>query len=473
MADSPRPATSRTPPGAAEDGAAEDGRPERRTGSRAGPERGAAGGRRGALGILQRVLIEGGSLTEAISAPAPPVGGAGERALARELAIGTIRRSSSLRYVLRELLERPLRQRDGRLEAVLLLGLYQILHTRIPPHAAVHETVRLAGRTPWRRGLANAVLRRAAAERGAILAALRTTPDQEARYGHPEWMIERLRSDWPDDWEEILTANHSRAPMTLRASRRAGGRAACLEALRQADHRASPHPLAPDAIVLGRPIGVDVLPGFAAGAVSVQDAAAQLAVPLLALEPGLRVLDACAAPGGKTAQICDLEPRLEALVAVDADPDRLARVGENLARTGGSARLVAADASTPEHWWDGVRFDRILLDAPCSGSGVVRRRPDVKLHRRTTDLDVFEARQSALLDAAWRMLAPSGRLVYATCSVFLQEGACQTARFLERHHDAEPLGIGWGRACGPGSQILPGEADMDGFFHACLVKERT
>lgn len=448
--------------------------PGPRPGRCAEPEtrRGAPQGRRAALAVLHRVLIERRSLTEAIARHDPPGAGRGERALARELATGTVRRLPALRHVLRALLERPLRQRDARLEAVLLLGLYQILHTRIPPHAAVHETVRLAGRAGWRRGLANAVLRRAAAERDAILAALRSTPDPEARYGHPEWMIERLRSDWPDDWEEVLAANDSRAPMTLRAARRAGGRAACLEVLRRNGHHASPHPLAPDAIVLARPVGVDALPGFPEGAVSVQDAAAQLAVPLLALEPGQRVLDACAAPGGKTAQICDLEPRLGDLVAVDADPDRLARVAENLDRTGGSARLVAADASAPEDWWDGVRFDRILLDAPCSGSGVVRRRPDVKLHRRTGDLDVLEARQRALLDAAWRMLAPAGRLVYATCSVFLQEGARQTARFLERRRDAQPIRIGWGRVCGAGSQILPGEGGMDGFFHACLVKER-
>ena len=224
--------------------------------------------------------------------------------------------------------------------------------------------------------------------------------------------------------------------------------------------------------MLLHPVGVDDLPGFADGAVSVQDAAAQLAVPLLDLAPDLRVLDACAAPGGKTAQIADAEPRLRELVAVDVDPDRLARAGENLARTGGRARLVAANASAPEEWWDGVPFDRILIDAPCSGSGVIRRHPDIKLHRRVSDLDPLKIRQSALLDAAWSMLAPSGRLVYATCSVFLQEGAGQMARFLERHHDAEPIRFAWGRACGPGRQILPGDADMDGFFHACISRER-
>ena len=433
---------------------------------------GPARGRGAALAILGEVLHDGRSLTSAVADRLRPVSDPRERALARELASGVVRHLPSLRHVLGALLARPLRRQDERLETVLLLGLYQILHTRVPPHAAVHETVRLAGRPAWRRGLANAVLRHAATERDAILRDLERSPDPEARHAHPGWMIDRLRADWPDDWEAILAANAARAPMTLRAGRRAGGRAACLEALRRAGLEASPHSVAPDAVVLLHPVGVDDLPGFADGAVSVQDAAAQLAVPLLDLAADLRVLDACAAPGGKTAQIADAEPRLRDLVAVDVDPDRLARAGENLARTGGRARLVAANAGAPEEWWDGVPFDRILIDAPCSGSGVIRRHPDIKLHRRVSDLDPLAARQSALLDAAWNMLAPSGRLVYATCSVFLQEGAGQVARFLERHHDAEPVRFAWGRACGPGRQILPGDADMDGFFHACISRER-
>ena len=436
------------------------------------PARGAPGGREAAFAVLGEVLHNGRSLTNAVAGrlldPLDPR----ERALARELASGVVRHLPSLRYVLAGLLDHPRRRLEARLETALLLGLYQVLYTRVPSHAAVHETVRLAGRSPRRRGLANAVLRRAASERDALLRDLEETPDVEARFAHPRWFIDRLRADWPDDWEAILAANSSRAPMTLRAARRAGGRAARLEAFRRSGLEAFPHPVAPDAIVLLRPTGVDTVPGFPDGAVSVQDAAAQLAVPLLALEPGLRVLDACAAPGGKTAQILDEEPHLRELVAVDVDPERLARAERTLARTGGEATLVAADASAPAEWWDGAAFDRVLIDAPCSGSGVIRRHPDVKLHRRATDLDALDARQSALLEAAWSMLAPSGRLVYATCSVLLQEGARQMARFLERHDDAEPIEIRWGRACGPGRQILPGEADMDGFFHASISKER-
>ena len=440
--------------------------------SPAPPARGAAGGREAALAVLGEVLHDGRSLTSAVEGRLPRLSDPRERALARELASGVVRRLPSLRYVLARLLDRPRRRLEARLETVLLLGLYQILHTRVPSHAAVHETVRLTGRSPARRGLANAVLRRAAKERAALLEDLEGTSDLEARFDHPRWLIERVRADWPDDWEAILAANSSRAPMTLRASRRAGGRAARLDALRRSGVEGSPHPVAPDAIVLFRPVGVDALPGFPEGAVSVQDAAAQLAVPLLDLEPGQRVLDACAAPGGKTAQILDEEPRLRELVAVDIDPGRLARAERAVARTSGRASLVAADASAPAEWWDGAPFDRILVDAPCSGSGVIRRRPDVKLHRRAADLDALDARQAALLEAAWDMLAPSGRLVYATCSVLLQEGAGQIASFLERHDDAEPVGIRWGRACGPGRQILPGESDMDGFFHACISKER-
>lgn len=430
-----------------------------------------AGGRPAAIAILNDVLGGGRSLSAAVPDRLGAVRDPRERALARELATGVVRHLPSLRHLLRGLLDNPLRHSEGHLEGVLLLGLYQILHTRVPPHAAVHETVRLAGTRAWRRGLANAVLRRAAAERDALLAGLAHTPDVEARYDHPRWMIERLHADWPGQWEVIVAANCARAPMTLRAARRAGGRTACLQALREADLAATAHPVAPDAIVLHEPVGIDALPGFADGAVSVQDAAAQLAVPLLDLGPGMRVLDACAAPGGKTSQISDVEPCLRELVAVDVDPDRLARAEENIARTGGNARLVAADASDPGGWWDGAAFDRILVDAPCSGSGVVRRHPDIKLHRRATDLDDLDERQSALLDAAWSMLAPSGRLVYATCSVLLREGPRQMARFLERHHDAEPIEFSGGRACGPGRQVLPGENDMDGFFHACVSKK--
>ena len=430
-------------------------------------------GRDAALAILGKVLHDRRSLTDAAANRLRPIADPRERALARELASGVVRHLPSLRHVLDKLLDRPLRRQDTRIETVLLLGLYQILHTRMPPHAAVYETVRLAGRPAWRRGLANAVLRRAAAEREAIRNDLERAPDPEVRYAHPRWLIDRVRADWPDDWRAILAANAARAPMTLRAGRRAGGRAACLEAFRRAGLEASPHPVAPDAVVLARPVGVDALPGFTDGTVSVQDAAAQLAVPLLDLEPGLRVLDACAAPGGKTAQILDTEPRLRELVAVDIDPDRLARAEENVARTGGRARFIAADSSDPGEWWDGVPFDRILIDAPCSGAGIIRRHPDIKLHRRASDLDALEARQSALLDAAWDMLAPSGRLVYATCSVLLEEGARQMARFLERRHGAEPVEFeGWGQSCGPGRQILPGECDMDGFFHACISRGR-
>ena len=427
--------------------------------------------RHDALAILREVLIDGRSLTGAALEHAHRGADPRDRALARELATGVIRHLPSLRYLLAGRLDRPLAKKESALEAVLLLGLYQLLHTRIPAHAAVNETVRLVGRASWRRGLANAVLRRAAAERDAMRRELERTPDPEARYAHPRWLIERLRADWPDEWTAILAANGARAPMTLRAARhRAGGREKSLEALRRAGLEARPHAIAPDAIVLAHPVPVDSLPGFAEGTLSVQDAASQLAAPLLDLGPGLRVLDACAAPGGKTAHILDLAHGLDELVAVDVDPERLERVSENLKRTGGEARLVAADAAAPEDWWDGRPFDRILVDAPCSGTGVIRRHPDIKLHRRASDLDELEARQGALLDSAWWMLAPSGRVVYATCSVLLREGARQMTRFVERHRSAQPVPVDQGRACGLGAQILPGDAGMDGFFFACLSK---
>lgn len=380
----------------------------------------------------------------------------------------------ALRHVLDQLLDRPFHPRPSPLETILLLGLFQLLHTRIPAHAAVHETVRLvAGANRPARGLANAVLRRAAAERDALLAALDEVEDPTIRHAHPAWMVERLRADWPREWETTLAANNERAPMTLRAHRQSGGRERALERLREAGLDAAPHPLAPDALTLARPADVDALPGFADGALSVQDAAAQLAAPLLSIEPGMRVLDACAAPGGKTAQIADLEPGLAELVATDVDATQIARARANFERTGTRARLLEADASEPDAWWDGAPFDRILLDAPCSASGVIRRHPDIKYLRRADDVDALAARQRALLDAAWRMLAPGGRLVYAVCSVFAREGSEQITDFVARHADARPIPLNFGRPAGPGAQLLAGDQDMDGFFHACLLKHSS
>ena len=319
------------------------------------------------------------------------------------------------------------------------------------------------------RGLVNAVLRRYQRERAQADA--RSMSTDAGRFAHPDWIIGRLRRDWPSDWAAILTANNERPPMWIRVNRQLSDRATWRGLAGAPASR--PGPWADDSLCLERPVDVGDLPGFAEGVVSVQDAAAQLAAPLVAPRPGERILDACAAPGGKTGHLLELCPQQE-LTALDVSPERLQRVRENLRRLQYDARLVAADAGRPDDWWDGRHFDAILLDAPCTASGVIRRHPDIKLLRREEDIDALAARQSTLLDGLWPLLRNGGRLVYCTCSVFAAECGSQIEAFLRRTPDASALTPdclgGWGRPAGPGRQLLPGEAAMDGFYYACLTK---
>jgi len=319
-------------------------------------------------------------------------------------------------------------------------------------------------------GLVNAVLRRYQRERAALDAA--ADADDEARYLHPRWLIERLRGEWPDDWRAVLDAGNVEPPMWLRVNLRRMTRDSYARLLAQeCDLSATTSPHAPAALRLGTPCDVQSLPGFDAGLVSVQDAAAQLAVPVLEPEPQARVLDACAAPGGKTAQILEQWPDA-CVTAVDLDPERIERMRKNLLRLGLSGTVVCGDAAAPQVWWDGEPYDRILLDAPCTAAGVIRRHPDIKLVRRASDVPALARDQARLLDALWPMLAPGGRLVYVTCSMLHEEGADQVERMLARTADARrvPIAGTWGRACGPGRQVLPGEDGMDGFHYSCLEK---
>ncbi len=360
-----------------------------------------------------------------------------------------------------------------------------------PEHTVVDQAVKAAQARQLPGGFVNAVLRRFLRERMALADLLR--PDEVALHNHPAWWIARLRQDWPGDWAAILAANNARAPMTLRVNLRRGNVADYLTRLANAGLAAQPGPLpggtgrpASAAVWLDRPVPVGRLPGFESGEVSVQDAGAQVAAALLlaegpglpALPPRLRVLDACAAPGGKTAQLLEqCPPGTEIdLLALDQDPHRLRRVGETLARLGLGARVVAADAGEPATWWDGVPFDAILLDAPCSASGIVRRHPDVRWLRRPGDIDRLAATQARLLDALWPTLAPGGRLAFCTCSVFKAEGVDQIDAFLQRQRDAS-----WVDTAGSPGHLLPlvdnprqGPTAVggpsDGFFHALLVK---
>lgn len=394
-----------------------------------------------------------------------------DRALLQELCYGTIRWLLRLQAVTQRLLQRPLKRRDRVIELLILVGLYQLLHMRVPAHAAVTETVeavRVLGR-PWAAGLVNGVLRRFQREHETLLAAVDS--DQGHRFAHPRWLMEAVREAWPERWEAILDAANARPPMTLRVNRGRIDREAYGELLQQAGVAATPLAAVASALVLERPLEVDALPGFAEGLVSVQDAGAQLAAELLAPQAGQRVLDACAAPGGKSGHILELAPEVE-LTAVDLDGQRLERVRENLRRLRFKADLYVGDAAAPAGEWAAPGYDRILLDVPCFATGVIRRHPDIKLLRRSDDIPALVRRQAQILDNIWPLLKPGGILLYATCSLLPVENEQQLERFLARQRDARERTIdaAWGHVRTVGRQTLPGEESMDGFYYAVLQK---
>jgi 16S rRNA (cytosine967-C5)-methyltransferase len=423
-----------------------------------------------AVSVLTRVLQEGQSLSTLLPHSfqgLPPE----RRALAQELCYGTLRWAPRLEALLKLLLAKPLKAKDSDVKSLLLLGLYQLGYMDIPPHAAVSETVAVTAllNKGWAKGLVNAVLRRFQRERDDLESAL--AKDEVATSAHPAWLLALLKQAWPKQWSAIVEANNHRPPMTLRVNRRHHDREAYQAILEKEGLAAETSPHAPDALTLTQPVNVEQLPGFARGEVSVQDAAAQLAAVLVAPEAGMRVLDACAAPGGKTGHLLEICSDIE-LIALDIEKNRLLRVEQNLTRLGLHAQLVAADAATPASWWDGKPFDRILLDAPCSASGVIRRHPDIKLLRQASDIEQLVKLQATILEALWSLLSPGGVLVYATCSVLPQENGGQLANFLANHEDAKerPLDTRWGQATTVGRQILPDQDGMDGFFYACIEK---
>jgi 16S rRNA (cytosine967-C5)-methyltransferase len=377
-------------------------------------------------------------------------------AAVQDLAYGTLRNLGLLDALLAELLHKPVKPA---LHALLLAALYQLRARPSTTHTTVDQAVRAAFRLePAAKGLANAVLRNYLRQADALVA--RCNSDA-AHYSYPQWWIDRVRAAWPQRWESVLNAGNLRPPMTLRINRRLLTAEQYLAKLGERDIKGEC--LGAQAVMLERPLPIEALPGFAAGEVSVQDAGAQLAAPLLDAAPGMRVLDACAAPGGKTGHILELADC--ALTALDSDPARLQRVRDNLARLGFSARIICGDCASPATWSDGEAFERILLDAPCTASGVVKRHPDIKWLRRESDIVQLAATQGRMLDALWQLLAPGGKLLYATCSVFPQENANTVDAFLARTGDAcrAPLaGLDDG-------QLLP-DARHDGFFYALLEK---
>jgi 16S rRNA (cytosine967-C5)-methyltransferase len=395
------------------------------------------------------------------------------------LCYGSLRFHFRLRSQLATLLDRPLKKRDSIVESLLVIGLYQLGDTRVPDHAAVSMTVEAVRmlRRPKYAGLVNAVLRNFV--RRDI--ASQPVEGDEARLNHPDWLITRLQQDWPDDWERILEANDERAPMWLRVNGQRGSAAQYLERLETAGHDAAPAgervAFAEHAIRLAAPLPVEALPGFTDGDVSVQDAAAQLAAPWLLAGDGGRVLDACAAPGGKTGHLLELLGPDADVVALDADADRAGRIRDNLERLGLHATFVIADASEPGEWWDGQAFDRILLDAPCSATGVIRRHPDIKVLRRDSDIDTLARLQRSILEALWSVLKPGGRLLYVTCSVLAAENEDVVRPFLDAHPDAREDRVlqdynirDLMHERRAGFQVLPGTAGVDGFYFAAIDK---
>ncbi|MFN3544598.1 MAG: 16S rRNA (cytosine(967)-C(5))-methyltransferase RsmB [Thiobacillus sp.] len=409
-----------------------------------------------AADVLEAVLA-GAALHQVLPQRLNQLPSAGERGALQDIVYGSLRWLGRLDAWLDALLERPLT--DPQLGWLLRVALYQLAYTRAPAHAVVHNAVAAAGEG-WRRGLANAVLRNFQRRRAELERVADAT--ERGRWSHPDWWIAKLQGQYPHHWQGMLEASLMHPPFTLRVNVRRGDVAAYLQRL--ADAGIAARQTGPDAVTLEKAQPVHALPGFDAGDVSVQDAGAQWAARLLDAQPGERVLDACAAPGGKTGHI--LERANVDLVALDVDAARLARVEENLGRLGLGAALIKGDASQPDAWWDGRSFDRILADVPCSASGVVRRNPDIKWLRRPEDIAQFAAQQAVMLEALWRVLAPGGTLLYATCSVFDEENGAQVRAFLATHADAErrplpePISDG----------VLLPTADHDGFFYALLRK---
>ncbi len=424
--------------------------------------------------VVDNVISQGQSLDRALADCESQVA---ERdlALLRMLSYGTLRNHWHLQGWLDTLLSRPLKARDSCVNALLAVGLFQLSDTRIPDHAVVSETVEAARhlRRPKLAPLVNAILRRFLRDRISEQA----PSNEEAEYDHPRWMIEMLRSDWPDDWQSILTANNDRAPMWLRVNPAHGSAADYVRRLREVEIESETVAGLPQAVRLTEPQAIDRLPGFADGHVSVQDAAAQLAAPWLLAGVRGRILDACAAPGGKSAHLLEIGGAEIELTSVDNDARRLEAVSQNLERLGLGATILCGDVATPDAWWDQQPFDGILLDAACSASGVIRRHPDIKHLRRAADIAALAKLQLAMLTGLWQTLKPGGRLLYVTCSVFAAENDAVVTRFLGAHSDLQQATVlqnnnihdlMQGKACG--QQILPGTAGLDGFYFACLEK---
>jgi 16S rRNA (cytosine967-C5)-methyltransferase len=419
--------------------------------------------------VLTSVIRDGQSLTAALNNTLGVVESDKDRAFIQALCYGVCRNFHRLDYILSQMLDKPLKDLD--VKALALIGLYQLKFMRVKSHAAVSETVLAARKKPWAKALINALLR--SYLRGQEGFEQKADNVKSALVSHPDWLIQQIEQDWPMQAQQIFQQNNEQPPMVLRVNLANISQDQYLQKLRDQGIEAEAVSFCRSAILLNKPAVVDILPGFSEGWVSVQDTAAQLAAELLDVQIGHRVLDVCAAPGGKAAHILEHQPKVRELVAVDIDKLRLQRVNDNLQRLKLSAKLIVGDASKPEDWWDGQLFDRILLDVPCSALGVIRRHPDIKLLRRAEDINTLQVLQKRIMTAVWSLLAPGGIMLYATCSILKQENERQIEAFLATNTNAieVPINADWGLVRRYGRQILTGESAMDGFYYALIRKE--
>ncbi len=427
--------------------------------------------------IITGLLLNKTSLAKALPHHLSPIENNHNKAFIKELCFGVSRWYVRLDFLAKDLLKKPLKKKDFDVYALILIGIYQLLYMRVPQHAAVSETVNAARelKKEWAINLINAVLRQFLRKKDKLLSL--ADKDPLIKYAHPEWLLKRIKKEWPTEWQEILTENNQHSPLSLRVNQRMITRKDYLKKLADLGIQGVESLYVPFGIMLEKACQVSKLPDFSNGEVSVQDCGAQFAAQILDLNANCRILDACAAPGGKTMHILETQPDLGAVVAVDNDKDRLQMVSDNIKRLNFpvNIELICADVRQTQDWWNGQLFDRILLDAPCSATGVIRRHPDIKLLRKESDIKAMAQKQLQLLKMLWPLLKPDGKLVYVTCSILPEENEQVIEQFLQTHSDIceEKINAQWGIAKKFGRQILPGQDNMDGFYYACFLKKES
>ena len=428
-----------------------------------------------ALKLCLNVIEDGRSLSQVLPEGLAQFSDRRERSFTQNMVLGTLRWQLRLEAIRSLLVKKKLKAKDEDINQLILIGLYQILYMETPEHAAVGATVDVVSRLkkPWAKGFINGVLRSFLRDKEKICEEADLKPSQ--KYSHPQWFFKAMRKAYPDNWQAILEANNLIAPLTLRINPMAQSRPEFLQALQQQDIAASAHPFSDQGVTLEQTTDITQLPYFQEGGFSVQDGAAQQAAQILQPQAGERILDACAAPGGKTTHLLEKSDNKALVTALEKDPMRIERLAENLHRLQLDCEYHVGDAAQPQEWWDQQLFDKILLDAPCSATGIIRRHPDIKWHRTEEDIEELVSIQKSILDALWPTLKPGGQLLYATCSVMPQENGLQMQRFLSQYNDAWeiPLEVTWGAKTDyPGKQILPGTEGMDGFYY-CLIQKAS